>query len=134
MSYSYQCSVTPNLFSSSTHFGQSTTVEIVQAVGLPKKFRNPTNASELERLGTFPLKILKEKKKSFHISSKNSRMKTYGGISNWFLLKEVLPPLQLLPGLLVPRINFQNQHCTVVHKLQVICTFWDGKKVEKIMN
>ena len=28
---------------------------------LPREFRNPSNSSKLERLGTFPLKILKVK-------------------------------------------------------------------------
>ena len=28
---------------------------------LPKEFRDPSNSSKLERLGTFPLKILKVK-------------------------------------------------------------------------
>jgi hypothetical protein len=55
------------------HMLVSTTVEIVSVVSLPKKFRNPTNASKLERPGAFPLKILKEKKQTFHISSKTAR-------------------------------------------------------------
>jgi hypothetical protein len=106
------------------HFGQSTTAGEVQAQNLPKKFRNPSNSSKLERLRTFPLKVLKEKEGGFGICSKN-KAKTYEGI-NVISFCKVLPPLQRLPDLLEPRTNFQNQHCTAVHKRQVICPHFEG--------
>ena len=95
---------------------------------LPKEFRNPSNSSKLERLGTFPLKVLKEKEGRFDICSKTRHK--HRKIS----FCKVLPPLQRLPGLLEPKTNFQNQHCTAVHKQQVICPHFGGNWELKQIN
>jgi hypothetical protein len=85
---------------------ENTTAGTVQW-NLPKEFRNPSNSSKLERLGTFPLEILKEGR--FGIcSKKKSKAKAYEGSMQVISFCKILllPPLQQLPGLLEPRTNF----------------------------